>query len=268
MISAGELMRALDPWDFVQIEIGRELPDRSDRSGTWLLTADHQRLVAKLTDDRPAYVAPGLQIAAAVDASGIRTGRPVRTASGCWCVPMQVQGSTWSLAVLRFVTGGPVDLTMPSMPRRCGQLLGRVHSALRECPGLTPAGDLLSYYAAEAVRIGGSLGRNLADHVRTTKGLTDMSALATGVLYGDPPPEILHDPGTDELGLIDWGTPSSGPLLFDVLTWELFARQSAGDEAATALRLGYLEVLPDRAGELQLSHRLMELIRAIRATWA
>lgn len=99
-------------------------------------------------------------------------------------------------------------------------------------------------------------------------GQLDGGLVQTGVLYGDPSPEILQDSTTADCALIDWGTPTSGPLLFDLLTWERFfadtaARHSAGGE----VRAGYLDVCPDRAVELQAVPAMADLIDAIRTTW-
>jgi Ser/Thr protein kinase RdoA (MazF antagonist) len=54
------------------------------------------------------------------------------------------------------------------------------------------------------------------------------SRLTDGIVYGDPGPEILVAEGRPP-ALIDWGTPTRGPLLYDVAAWALHF--SAGDLA-------------------------------------
>lgn len=85
------------------------------------------------------------------------------------------------------------------------------------------------------------------------------------MLYGDPSPEILRNPTTGRLALIDWGTPSWGPLLFDLLTWERFFDDARPSGAADDVRAGYLQVLPERAGEFA-ADLVAELIEAVRDT--
>ena len=65
------------------------------------------------------------------------------------------------------------------------------------------------------------------DEVALADGLPD------AVVYGDPSPEV-HD-ADGRLALIDWGTPSWGPLAYDVGAWLAWIRRSgavAGYEAS------------------------------------
>ncbi len=122
--------------------------------------------------------------------------------------------------MLEFVEGHSIDWTTPDASELCGDLLGRVHRSVSELDdGLEPAGRLLDFYAGEAARIGGHHGGALADAVATVRAFDRRVGLTEGVLYGDPAPEVLCDDRTGTLALIDWGTPSWGPLLHDLVSW-------------------------------------------------
>lgn len=153
---------------------------------------------------------------------------------------------TWTLAVLEFVDGVPDGWTEPE---RCGELLGRVHRILRH---ETAAGRLLDYYAAEAT------GPALADAVAAIREFDRDVGLSHGVLYGDPAPEILRSSG--ELALIDWGTPSWGPLLHDLVCWQRF-------DAADRVLAGYRAHVPITDAELAATDLFRALHKAIDAEW-
>ena len=55
--------------------------------------------------------------------------------------------------------------------------------------------------------------------VHDVRGAATASRAREGIVYGDPHPEVLVRADTGELALVDWGTPSVGPLLHDVAAW-------------------------------------------------
>lgn len=82
-----------------------------------------------------------------------------------------------------------------------------------------------------------------------------------GIVYGDPSPEVLVG-DQDRAALIDWGTPSYGPLLHDVAVWsEAFASDEAG---RTALRSAYAAHGTLQADELARIGPFVRLARALR----
>lgn len=115
---AARLVALLAPWQLRAIRVGGELTVHGDRSRTWLIHDGGRKFAAKLTFDGPRYVEPGLRIATAVDAAGILTGPPVRTASGelCSVVP-RVGGRPWTIALLNWVPGDPIDPSEAGMQR-------------------------------------------------------------------------------------------------------------------------------------------------------
>ncbi|ASR34481.1 hypothetical protein BAY61_05180 [Prauserella marina] len=261
---AARLPRLLRAWSFPSVRVESELTDLGDRARVWRIHAGGRNHVAKLTFDAREFVEPGLLIAAALDRAGIRTGAPVPTGDGALSV--SVRRGSWTLAVLEFVDGAPFDWAAPESG---GDLLGRVHTILREAIEVPPAGGLLDFYATEADRVGGSSGAALAEALAGIHEFDRLTGLSHGVLYGDPAPEVLRDADTGELALIDWGAPSRGPLLHDLVCWQRFAEQARPGEPGMADRLlsGYLAQVPLTEAELAATGLFGTLHKAIRACW-
>lgn len=265
---AGWLPELLAPWNLASVRVGAELTGLGDRSRTWRIDASSGAYAAKLTFDGPAFVEPGLRIAAALDQVGIPTGAPVSTVDGQLCRPVGGPGQVWTLALLEFMPGEPLDLGDSQAAEAAGNLLGSVHCSLGAMPDAPcPAGRLLDFYAEVA---------DIADEVASAalkQALADIHAfnartpLAFGILYGDPAPEILRDPDTGTLALIDWGTPSFGPLLHDLVAWQAFL--TAGqppDRAAQTRRLfrdAYQARYPIDEGQLAGQNVFVALQKAI-----
>ena len=80
--------------------------------------------------------------------------------------------------------------------------------------------------------------------------------LTRGVLYGDPAPEILVDGSTESVALIDWGTPSWGPLVHDVACWlhclSSGGAPSGGGDAFLDAYRGYMRLDPAEFGARHL----------------
>jgi hypothetical protein len=101
--------------------------------------------------------------------------------------------------------------------------------------------------------------------------VADRAPLSEGVLYGAPAPEILQDPGSTALALIDWGSPSWGPLLHDVVSWQLFLTARQPPEAAPTVERRFLTAYRARRpiSEREMDGRdlLLDLHRAIQDAW-
>ncbi|WP_194927276.1 phosphorylase family protein [Catenulispora pinisilvae] len=220
---AGRLPDLLTPWGLAGLRVGAELTGLGDRSRTWRIDAAGGQYAAKLTFDGPAFVEPGLRIAAALDQAGIPTGAPVPAVDGQLCRSVGGPGRVWTLALLEFMPGEPLDLGDPLAAEAAGDLLGQVHRALGAMPAAPrPAGKLLDFYNQQADAVGGAAGAALKQALVDIHAFNTRTPLDFGILYGDPAPEILRDPDTGTLALIDWGTPSFGPLLHDLVAWQAF----------------------------------------------
>lgn len=219
------LMRALVAWS-PSLELGSEIAHSNRTSRTWHARIGDRRAVVKLTFDGQPFVEPGLRVAAHVQAAtGVPTGAPIPTLSGQVTVPVTVHGSVETLAVLEHVAGRPVGCFDVALARGAGLLLARVHACLSADAPAVPAGTLDWFEQHSSQRDAVAAAKEVNALVRT-------GALTVGVLYGDPSPELLLGDAGD-LRLIDWGTPSRGPFLYDVATW-LGHIERHGDAAAAA----------------------------------
>ncbi|MFE0380813.1 phosphotransferase enzyme family protein [Streptomyces inhibens] len=264
----------LAPWDLPDARIGAELTDLGDRSRVWRVDTDRGAYAAKLTFDSPAFVEPGLKIAAALDRTGIPTGAPLPDADGRLCRPVGRPGDwPWTLALHTFVVGTPLDWGSEAAPAQTGDLLGRVHLALTRLAEVPrPAGHLLDFYAARAEQLGSHRGAALDKALSAIADFRTRTPLSEGVLYGDPAPEILQTLGQAPLALIDWGTPSWGPLLFDLVSWQLFltSRQppNKAEDAEQRFLAAYRDRCPIDDHQLAARGMMADLHRAVQDTWA
>lgn len=235
-------MRELEAWG--DVHILREIPQSNRASRTWEGELDDRRAVVKLTYDCRFAVEPGFRVARFVQTNtGVQTGMPIETLDG----ELVVEVGDGTLAVLEFVEGEAITSFDEGLAHAAGRLLGTVHTALvRDDAPAVPA-DLLEWY--RTFFHDGEVSR-IVDEI-------DRVDLTTGLVYGDPSPEILRTP-TGDLALIDWGTPSRGPLISDVATWEWHV----GDPFAPSLRDGYFAVAPTRREEVTA----IPLFRQLRAS--
>lgn len=136
--------------------------------------------------------------------------------------------------------------------------------------GLDAAGRLLDFYADQALLLGGRRGQALADAIAAVHEFDQRIGLTFGVLYGDPSPEVLRDNLTGALALIDWGTPSWGPVLFDLVSWQLFVaeQQPSATGAAERLMAAYRARMPIDDADLIGCVVIRQLYQEVRATWS
>ena len=94
-------------------------------------------------------------------------------------------------------------------------------------------------------------------------------ALREAVVYGDPSPEIIVTERPGQIALIDWGTPSWGPLAHDVAVWlRLVAPRPDDAKRARRFLTAYEGRVQLRDGErdaLPSFHRLHSALGLVRA---
>lgn len=234
MIDDASVGQLLEAWD-IPGATPKHLPHPGAGSRTWdVTTASGRRYVAKLMFDARQFTEPGLRVAAALDDVGVTTGRPVLTRSGHLSLDVDDGTTRGTLAVLRHVPGQPLDLAGERAPTVAGGLLGRVHAALQRVTSQAwVPGDLLAWCARDAGNepAMSALSRLVAFERR--------HPLTRGVVYGDPAPEILVEEESHGVALIDWGTPSWGPLMHDVACWLRYL--SSGGRSGGPDRSAFLE---------------------------
>jgi Ser/Thr protein kinase RdoA (MazF antagonist) len=227
-------------------------------SQAFALDYDGRRCVAKLVpaERRRAFEA-GLAAAERLSAGGIPAGAPVRAADGALTA---VVGEV-AVALLEFVPGRPLDRADPLDQQWWGDALGAAHRVLAEFHH--PALTRFHWVRPDAVHLG------VADWIRPAVGaavddlgrLLVTDQLSYGVLHGDPAPDaFLLDIDTGRIGLIDWGSTASGPLMYDIASAVMYA---GGPDAATELIDGYVSAGPVPADEVEAALPTM-----LRFRWA
>ena len=256
-----EVLHLLESWELGMITGCTVLAHPGVASDTWNVhTVSGGRYVAKLIFDRRQFVEPGLRVAAALDAAGVTTGCPVKTIDGQLALEVDDGSRRATLAVLRHFPGAPLDLATHDAPAVAGDLLGRVHAALQRLTSRSwVPGDLLAWCGrdSENERAQGALSR-LADFER-------QRLLTRGVVYGDPAPEILVDRESRTVALIDWGTPSWGPLMHDVACWLRYLETGGrgGQVDRTTFLDAYLNMMALDRAELDALDAFALLHRAL-----
>jgi Ser/Thr protein kinase RdoA (MazF antagonist) len=199
-------------------------------SATWLVNAGSNRYVAKLVPHgmRNQFEA-GLSAAEHLHQRNLDAGRPVRAIDGQLSCP--IEGNV--LGLMNFVDGRPLDGADPVDQQWWGDRLGRAHQALTGFahPGL-PAWH---WVRLEAVHLGMAawLRPAVARAVQALEKLQVTDRLTFGTLHGDPAcGAFLLDQATGRVGIIDWGSAVSGPLVYDLASAVMYA---GGIEHATGL---------------------------------
>lgn len=245
------LRPALSAWGEPATTVGDEIAHGGVASRVWRADRAGFPVVIKLTFDAPPFVVPGLEVSAAIARHGIRTGPPLRTLDGRFGVEIRRdRAPSWTLAMLRFEPGKRLDPTSPAAPNLAATLLADVHliSATARLPDV-PARtfDWFNTFLRADCPARRSLRR-----LRCAEG-----DLTQGVIYGDPSPEILLEPDAPP-ALIDWGTPSWGPLLYDAAVWARFVAGSREDRFEVFMNR-YRQLSPVKPAEFDLLPDLIEL---------
>jgi homoserine kinase type II len=180
-------------------------PLEAMNSSTWLVESASERYILKVSV--PAEE-PGLEAAAWLDARGIRTGAPLRTA---------VRDGRL-VALLRFVDGEPLTF---NDEEAVGATLARVHLLLRDAP-VPEHMDRWPWPWLDPTVIEEPKLRSAA--IAAIDRAEQLApSLTHGILHGDPAVEAFLDAGGD-IGLIDWGGSCHGPLLYDVASAWMYTR--------------------------------------------
>lgn len=193
------------------------LPARTTRapltamnSSAWLVSSGAERYVLKISD---ASEEACLQVAAWLEARGLRTGAPVQ---------MTVRDGRL-VALLRFADGRPLR-TSTSDVEALGATLGRAHSLL---VGASVPRGLQRWpwsWLEPAVIDDPGLRAAATDAITLAERLA--ATLTHGILHGDPAPEAFLAT-QDDVALIDWGAACHGPLMYDVASARMYAGEGA-----------------------------------------
>jgi Ser/Thr protein kinase RdoA (MazF antagonist) len=229
-------------------------------STTWRINSSAGVFVAK-TGRLGGKFEHGLEVAAAVEASGIRAGAPIRTGGG----ELTTQSGDGRMCLLQFVPGRPIDASNPTDARAWGRTLACVHHILAGRDDLGKGLERLPLIDLDAPHLG------IEPWIRPAIApvLDDLLAFqgTFGVLHGDPSAEeFLLEEETQTVGVIDWGAVWWGPLLYDLAS----ARMYAGAHAFAHVLAGYSERSPVRAAEfkaLDLFLRFRWCVQAAYFSW-
>ncbi|GLV53214.1 hypothetical protein KDH_00690 [Dictyobacter sp. S3.2.2.5] len=224
LVSALTAWSLPQPWTLTRIRGGFT-------GDVWYVDTNQGRLVAKFAyESREAFEA-GLQAAEIVERAGIASGAPLRTIAGEQTIMLEGPPTLFHpLALLHFVPGEPLDVKQPGSAYLTGSLLGRIHTILLREQFRPQSGDrIFAYLKEEAVEVTAQIGLSLLLQraVEAVETFEKRTRVPYGTLYGDSL-QALFDRKTHQVGLIDWGAISWGPLLFDVaLATELFSFSQA-----------------------------------------
>ena len=198
-----------------------------------------------------ADVANGLRAAAILAHKGLRTGPAVQTRAGGLTRLVQYPTGHWHpLAVLQFVEGEPLDWRTTEALRMAGTMLGTLHRVLLEDGSLELQDQLFRYLIDDdAWGRQPNVQPSVARAVTAVRSFEAECSVTYGPIYGDGL-QVLVDKRDGSIGLIDWGTVSRGPLLFD-LALTVHAAQRAGHVDLTELFTSYLATAPMRTAELE-----------------
>lgn len=186
-----------------------------------MVTSGEHRYVAKLVPNgmRGQFEA-GLAAAELLTASGIDAGAPVRTIDGGLSFP----AGDGVLGLLRFVLGRPLDRDDPVDQQWWGDRLGAAHHILL---GFTHPGIPAWHWvrpSADYLDVEPWVRPAVANAVEMLDKLQVTDRLTFGTLNGDPYyGAFLLDPNLGRIGIIDWGSIVTGPLVYDVASAVMYA---------------------------------------------
>ncbi len=188
-----------------------------------------------------AQLTAGCDVAHLLAHHGIHTGSPIATIDGALIQPF----GAGVAALLRFVPGDPLNPKDEQDQRDMARILAMVHSVdVTVRSGAFMADEITA------------MVREVEPWIRPTVHLVldeyrGMPDLTWGVLHGDPESgAFLREPETGQVGLIDWGAASRGPVLYDVASVLMYL---GGRTNATAFWETYLDLSPASSAEL-LAH--------------
>jgi Ser/Thr protein kinase RdoA (MazF antagonist) len=219
-------------------------------SHVWRIDVGESVYVATLAYQLRADVDSGLRAAAILARHGLRTGPALNTRAGELTRLVQYPAGHWhALSVLRFVDGEPLDWRTTEALRIAGTTLGTLHRVLLEDGSLALEDQLFGYLIDDnAWDRQPNLQPIITRTVAAVRSFEARCPVTYGPIYGDAL-QVRVDARDGAIGLIDWGTVSRGPLLFDVAL-AAHAAQRAGHVDLTELFAPYLARAPMRPAEL------------------
>jgi homoserine kinase type II len=209
-------------------EVEVRVHDGGMNSRTWWVDSASGRYVAKWVPGQGAELfLAGLEAAEVAARGGLATGRAVRR-DGRLAVPWR----DGMLALLERVVGDELRADGPETQAVVGRTLARAHLATtgHGVPGALP----WHWVDPRADHLGVDEGVRAAV-VDVVSRVDALPTLVTGVCHGDPFPGAFLAHGPD-VGLIDWGSPVNGPLLYDVAAAAMYL---GGADAAAPMVAAY-----------------------------
>lgn len=214
-------------------------------SFAWLVDlADGRRCVAKAVPVavRRQFEA-GLAMAERLAAGGTPAGAPIRAVDGA--VSVCAEGA--AVALLTYVPGRPLTADDPLHQQWWGNALGAAHRALGgfEHPGR------FHWIRSDAAHLGVEdwVRPAVTDAVAAMAKLSVTDQLSYGAMHGDPATDCFRlDPDTGRIGIIDWGSAFTGPLVYDIASAVMYA---GGPDRAADLIDGYVAAGPVPRDEVE-----------------
>jgi len=234
----------LDHWDIgTGISVRRH--GQGMNSATWLVTTPSGRWIAKaVPESTSAQFDAGLLVAAYIEAAGLPAGAPLPTIAGAISIPV----AGYRLALLRYVAGQEINPANPTEQRLWGATLARAHALLQFSP--RPPGIQSWHWvdpAAPHLDVESWVRPAVRATVERLLALQEEVPLTYGILHADPAPEAFLVDTEGRAAIIDWGSVTWGPLLYDLASMRLYA----GDEPSFANVLAsYLGIKPLQPEEM------------------
>jgi Ser/Thr protein kinase RdoA (MazF antagonist) len=217
-------------------------------SSAWLveLAEPGRRCVAKAVPaaTRRQFEA-GLAVAERLATCGTASGPPIRTADGA----LSMRADDAAVALLEYVPGRPLDADDPLDQQWWGNALGAAHRALVgfDHPGL----GRFHLMRCDTPHLGVEdwVRPAVTDAVAAMAKLSITDQLTYGPTHGDPSTDSFRlDVDTGGVGIIDWGSAGTGPLVYDIASAVMYA---GGPDRAADLVDGYVAAAPVSRDEVE-----------------
>ena len=250
-LSEETLFIALEAWNLSPPLTIRHLTS-GFTSDIWRVETGDGCFIAKYTEQSQEAFEKGLHAAGVVEQEGISSGAPLATKKGALSVLVEgAHGKYQPLALLRYVSGDPLQFSEPDAASLYGHLLGYTHRLLLSS---FAEKDFLSlneflHQEDEYVTAQPHLAPLIHQTLEKTRAYEAQNPVTYGVIWSDRM-EIVREKETGQVGIIDWGAMGWGPLVFDValsLLWLFPERSQASHEFLQA----YLAGAPISVQELQ-----------------
>jgi homoserine kinase type II len=204
----------------------------------------------------------GLAVAERLATHGTASGRPIRTADGAVSAP----ADDAAVALLEYVPGRSLLADDPLDQQWWGNALGAAHRNLIgfDHPDLSRFHLIRSEAAHLAVE--DWVRPAVADAVAAMAKLSVTDQLTYGPTHGDPSTDCFRlDVDNGRVGVIDWGSAGTGPLVYDIASAVMYA---GGPDRAADLIDGYLATAPVSRDEVEATLATMLRFRgAVQADY-